>query len=501
MHRINEDKRRRILLLSERLEEIAASRNKLVTQLNGLDVEEKSIHIERITLHNLLAPISIMPDEMLAMIFQMGSLLKNSQWHFGTVASHVTRRWRRIALATTYLWTHISFLGPGASPVLETAPYLEKRTERAIAFLSRCRTSSIDVSITHVRRHHLLQEFIQLVSGHMNRCRQLCIKDVNAGALERAIQRLCNKDAPHLRSIALSAEKFSDHFNFLVPLFPFGAPQLRTAELGGFRMPTFHFCTPALRFVTSLRLTGISIGEFDDTFESFRDALMALCFLHHLELQFEYFGGTSPNFSIVLPTIKFLRLDATVASEHHNIIIRSFQAVSLTTLSLNGWNNRDPDPYDVSLELEFPSLDHLILLDIAKDPLNLDFFARRFPHIQRLTCQVDTQAWYSGVGHILTRLAPTSFGTGCEEEVGLSLIDNWERWPKLWVLAVSSPNSPLTVVDPCNVIAMLQYGKSSIRKLMLPKSLFAKTDASVLKRIKGLVELEDYSLDWPRPFV
>lgn len=142
MHQISEDRRHCALLLFKRLEEIAAERDALIVQLEKLDIRAKSTQRELKTLHNLDAPISALPSEILAMVFEAGALLENSdpQPHFGTLVSHVVRQWRNTALATPQLWNEIAFQ-------VSSSGYA--RTERPLSFLSRSGVSPIDISVIH----------------------------------------------------------------------------------------------------------------------------------------------------------------------------------------------------------------------------------------------------------------------------------------------------------------------------------------------------------------
>ncbi|KZP12711.1 hypothetical protein FIBSPDRAFT_152205 [Athelia psychrophila] len=98
------------LSLSRRLEEISTKRRILVLQLAELDAQGKAVQQE---LHNLDSPISILPSDILAMIFEAGALLEASaEFHFGSLASHVSQSWREIALATPRLWNKIEYTKP-----------------------------------------------------------------------------------------------------------------------------------------------------------------------------------------------------------------------------------------------------------------------------------------------------------------------------------------------------------------------------------------------------
>lgn len=87
---VNGDRQHRLLLLSRRLEEISAARNELViqrdelvAQLGDLERQAKAAQLEFNALRNLDAPISTLPDEMLAMIFGAGILFEKNQGDLG----------------------------------------------------------------------------------------------------------------------------------------------------------------------------------------------------------------------------------------------------------------------------------------------------------------------------------------------------------------------------------------------------------------------------------
>lgn len=104
----NMHRRHRVASLSQRLEGIFAERRKLILQLKELDVQARAVQLEHDTLWNLDAPTSNLPDEVLAMVFEAGMhFYKDSD--FGALVSHVSRRWRIIALATARLWVNITF--------------------------------------------------------------------------------------------------------------------------------------------------------------------------------------------------------------------------------------------------------------------------------------------------------------------------------------------------------------------------------------------------------
>ncbi|KZP03272.1 hypothetical protein FIBSPDRAFT_941602 [Athelia psychrophila] len=160
----------------------------------------------------------------------------------------------------------------------------------------------------------------------------------------------------------------------------------------------------------------------------------------------------NPRLPVVIPTVQFLLLDATNDPHCLGIIIHSFHAASLITLALGGWGAGGEVEGEDNLELHFPSLEHLILLDITKDLPDLDAFARRFPDISRLTCQVaNSTQHYDDIDDILSHVC---FDPQHERD----------RWSKLRVLAISATYIPFNAVAICNTASVFQ--ESMINKLI-----------------------------------
>ncbi|KAF7970154.1 hypothetical protein HWV62_24852 [Athelia sp. TMB] len=499
MPRFNGDRRRHALLISERLEGIAAARRKLVLQLEELDEQAKIMQHEFNVLHNLDALTSNLPDEALAMIFEAGALPGSTHWpHFGVVVSHVSSRWRRVALSTARLWTEIVWRAS------DSLVWRSKQTEqslkaRAIAFLERSRFAPLDITILQYRLEGFSPDFLQLLNDHIGRYRNLCIKDVQQSGLVKVVESLSNT-ASLLSSIDLSSENMEFDIDIQLPLlFPSGAPCLKTVQLHNIDSDFIQLSLPAFGSVASLRLTGLAVEDTLEGYEAFRNALMALQSLHHLELQLEYYlDDDISDLPVVLPTVQFMRLQAPPG--HLDTVIRSFKAANLLALSLEGWNGLE---YEIGMEdlstLRFPSLEHLILTGISVNKPFLDAYAQRFPDITRLTCQVYPNAPGCDIDYVLTPICHGTQKYEYPDFIGPPEIDvEWDRWPKLEVIAVSATDTPL---DPLlyTTVSIATF-VTSLRKLMLPHALCAQVGADVMAKLREEVQVEDYILDWPTPF-
>ncbi|KZP30822.1 hypothetical protein FIBSPDRAFT_979000 [Athelia psychrophila] len=404
MH-VDGDRQRRVLSLLKCLEELEAARRELLLKLEDLDARKRAIQLEHNALFNLDATTSNLPDEILAMVFEVGIeiqldplLLKENSFkfhtsepyptpiHFGDLVSHVSHRWRSIALATPRLWIHIR-CGPISMNGKDIWGKRKQWRERAAVYLCRSRSSPVDIHIKGLREEDYTPAFLQLITGHLGHCRQLFIRDVPEAVVPLLVQPL-SAPAPLLRSFGAGLEGDSD-MAFEDPVFlPFSAPGLVTADLHGAYLPNL---LPVFASVTSLRMTDTFIGSRKDN-ASLRDGLMGLKSLNHLEIQFKYYRRAATANVILLPTVEFLHVN--VMEDAPLFYVTSFlddiQAPSLISLSLNKWYCQHSNTLEPN---KFPTLQHLVLYDcnIGKHEGDLDDIAdlaRQFPDITRFTSQV-----------------------------------------------------------------------------------------------------------------
>ncbi|KAF7986269.1 hypothetical protein HWV62_35188 [Athelia sp. TMB] len=484
---LNGDQRRRALLLSKRLEDIAAARHNLVLQIEDLDEQAKPVQLEFNVLHNLNAATSNLPDESLAMIFEAGAFPESGfRQHLGVLVSHVSSRWRRVALATPRLWTRIAW---------QNSPEWKAR---AITFLQRSKLAPLDVTVLQSQPEDSTPNFFQSINSHLGHCRSLCVED--AEGLAEAMKHLSNA-APLLSSVNLGPGT-KDHNVYIVlhaPLFPSGAPHLKTAQLHSLDIDSLQFVQPAFKSITSLRLTSLWIDPpIEEAYLPLRNALMALPSLHHLELQmnsYDEIHATDPP--IVLPTVQYMSLNTPPGCL--DVVTCSFIAENLLVLSLEGWDGQE---LEIGVEdqstLRFPSLEHLILTQIKLRLPWLDAYARRFPDIKRLTCQVHPESERCGIEYVLFPMCFTQNHESIVDD-GPPEVDEWNRWPNLEVIATSATDTPL---HP-GICLKLSVVKSCrpLRKLMLPDTLCAQAGADIMAQLREYIQVESFSLDWPMPFL
>ncbi|KZP32574.1 hypothetical protein FIBSPDRAFT_1036723 [Athelia psychrophila] len=475
MRQISEARRQRALSLSERLEEIASARLKLPAELDNLDAQERAVRLERSILHNLDAPTSDIPDELLAMIFEADEDIPLSQGfesHVGALASHVSHRWRKIALSTPRLWSRIRYVAGST------------HMEEFHVYLSRSKMAPVDIYIDAYGHSALVTDLPHLVANHIGHCRWLCIENVERETLQQLLEYTSSQPAPILTFLKIQGH---NGIHFSGPLFASAAPRLRVLDLQGLELNTIQIpWISVFKAVTHLRLDDIYITN-SETYSSFRCILGTLKSLSHLELQpLEFPIPLPPQPPLELPNLQFLHVDSSAYPQTLDIILHNIRASSLTSLSLIGWDiNREDSLIQGSLlaQSHFPSLRHLIISGFMS---KFCLLAEALPDIERLTC---------GPAGVFSH--NKNFHTMLAEINSCATL----AWPKLERIAVSRMYSHV-VIDLAlrNTFLNLQQAGRPLHKLMLPQEYISGTDTMALALLREVVEIEPFNDDWPTPF-
>ncbi|KZP02947.1 hypothetical protein FIBSPDRAFT_534547 [Athelia psychrophila] len=287
--------------------------------------------------------------------------------------------------------------------------------------------------------------------------------------------------------------------------FPAGVPWLTTARLVDIDIQTIHLWLPAFESLRSLQLEGVYINTkhsdhlVHDDYHVFREALMALPSLRHLELFVKTFiVPTGPSrLPILLPMIQHLDVRYGRSPFSLNKPLRCIIATSLITLSLSNQNNNkplEPEP-TLSLELHFPSLQHLILVNVIGAVPDLTTLARTFPYIERLTFKPastrNADALLYNIDHVLDTIL---YGAGDGDRVGNNAHSGL-LWSQLQSIALSTCREALDVPRLQSAIIKLQAAGHPIRELLLPQEVH-----HALIEVGEIIEIKEFYVDWPTPF-
>ncbi|KAI0041664.1 hypothetical protein FA95DRAFT_1598858 [Auriscalpium vulgare] len=235
--------------------------SRLSTMSRRAAVEKKSWR-RRDKPRNALAPISILPPEILALVFSFHAINQpaarenlpydiedplapnwiQSQLGWITV-THVCHQWRQVALQHASLWTNVSFsLGDDcAEEMLRRSRTFEESTSLTSRSPPRMRTSSRERALLLDHIYHTQKILLMGSSGLLS-----------------PIVKSLTVPAPILETLDLKGSIFRD-YTITIPANLFGnhAPALRHLSLDGFRIP---WDSPLLTNLTSLELS-LSLSE------------------------------------------------------------------------------------------------------------------------------------------------------------------------------------------------------------------------------------------------
>ncbi|KAI0289297.1 hypothetical protein BC826DRAFT_1107155 [Russula brevipes] len=177
-----------------------------------------------LTHRNTLAPISILPPEVLARIFHLVALAMSSRpkteiflrW---ISVTHVCRHWRQVALDDSSLWARIS--GRLAKPtwISET--------------LARARNAPLAINLFVAPN----AETMSMFTAHFAHTHEFRLRGLVAPHNDDNIREICGLEAPSLKHFELAAD-IDSPFTFLrAPFFNGMAPNLRTFSLSQIRVP------------------------------------------------------------------------------------------------------------------------------------------------------------------------------------------------------------------------------------------------------------------------
>ena len=200
----------------------------LVVEASLLRIREKTAELDA-----LIAPIQVLPDEVLGVMFEVASRPESEpskssyiSWDserrvpLPIILASVSRRWRHVALSRSSLWTNI-YLTPWQPRMW---------TELA---LSRADSQLLDVTIDYCTEYcpkiPALDELLDVIFPRIASWKSLKIVTHHVGVLSHVAIRLRNAYAPNLLGLRLSltgsGPPGNQHIS-LPPILQGGAPAL-----------------------------------------------------------------------------------------------------------------------------------------------------------------------------------------------------------------------------------------------------------------------------------
>lgn len=448
--------------LLDRLDKLKTARAELALQLKVIEAESKDVQTEYNLLHNESLPVSVLPYDVLAMIFEAAIYKVEC---FEITISHVSQRWRDIALRTPLLWAMIRHV-------------CHLRRGRVSTYLERSKAVPIHLFVEIYSEN--VSHMCDLISIQIRRCRELCIiisdSDKNAA---RILERLSLQHAPLLKHFRLYFQMDSDgSSSSLVPqqFFAGVAPSLTSMSLDRISLSMYRLPPTPL---TALHLDCCNLSSDNDA-RRLRDMIVTSTSLKQLKLNFLYAWPRWPS-EVIIPLPD---LHALLIRGNKNQISGLLAALHAPSLQM--------------LHLTRP---HSLIHPFG-DSLTLNWSTKKFPALHTLH---SNNLFHAGV-HRVRRIArefPSVVNVTCPHTPpGLfaALEETQDPiWPHLQTIQLPFPSRDTnTMVAEISQLLNKRIGMGyPIKKVMVQQSL-TEEDWQGLRR---LAEIEIYVADdWPNPF-
>lgn len=326
-------------------EELEIQERRLSSELKACRTSRHRVKATIGNLQNRKAPISKLSDDVLTLIFQSGletsgvTLMHNMP--FSILISHVSARWRSIAICDPLLWTTVCITMSNLPASGLHKLYVERSKYLPLDIWLVC-----DQELPKTRSGETLLDRSML---QVHRCRNLNIHFKWFSLIYDFLRLLQDEKMPVLTGLSIKhvgrANHLFDHGEVegeVIPLFTNGAPSLAQLSLIGISTRT---CIPPLQGLTSLCLTAnalsltMSYAQFFRTLSTCSNTLMALELGGDLifppKLNDEEVGMQSGIFLPALHSLKVSKITQTEA------IAKSIVAPVLRSLSLTKLTTKD----------------------------------------------------------------------------------------------------------------------------------------------------------------
>ncbi|KAI0289292.1 hypothetical protein BC826DRAFT_1187913 [Russula brevipes] len=216
----------RLESLSNRIRSIVRTPSTRAVALSTVDtgIEAAMLLTRALFTHrNTLAPISVLPAEVLTRIFHLVAFAESSRSSMGSLRwigiTHVCRHWRQVALDDSSLWARISSSTARPTWVSEV--------------LARARNAPLAIELFTTSNAETLSMF----AAHFARTHEFRLRGIVASTVDDNIREICSLEAPALEHFELGAAPGSPVTFLRAPFFNGMAPKLRTFSLYQIRVP------------------------------------------------------------------------------------------------------------------------------------------------------------------------------------------------------------------------------------------------------------------------
>jgi hypothetical protein len=433
------------LLIESRIDKAKAAHADLSRKICDLEELQRELHRERNSLKNQITPISSLPNEILGVIFEaLAFTVSPKMSPTEIILSHVSQRFRDIAMNTHLLWTQINV--SDCTPFNMVKAYLQRSglSSFNLRFIInnwryRSDTAEVDSLYSDVEW--------QTILSYMHRCRRFFAQSCGYKIMEGLIKRLRGVKAPLLRSFRIEFENQMGIESLLAykdKILDGETPALTSVRINGWSLLA---CLPPLTSVTSLTLLRpVQLMTWRD----FRDMVGGHQALTHLVIGDIFYHRRMPTgfeSSISLPSLKSLRI--YLQDERHidaDQMLLSISAPVLEFLQLDDICDPDlvaiPGHPQLQNPRRFPCLQHLTISLLRGQVVRRDswtLFCSIFPCITHFTLGLIARET-----HMATPLME-ALNPGIAAGTGSSFI-----LPKLRVLSFDQRHIDITSL--CNMV-------------------------------------------------
>ena len=330
---------------------------------------QQSIRLEYANITNRCAPVSALPNEILASIFEMGY-----PYGLHIKASHVMRHWRDVVINMPILWTSISLRGIESLDQAET-------------YLKRSQNCSLDIQFDFPRLSNkssamYTECYMACCTPHVERWRTVVIEAYGVRQIRNILHHFTSLSAPRLQSFMLHNTRnrppwLEVHSSSPVRVFTGGADALKRLDFSQFSMA---WCWPPLTAVTQLDFCWI---EPVLLLNHFHDALRAMPCLARLKIQ-----GQATEFlldpvpSITIPSLEWLYIDCAGPRkvDYTAALFATLCTPSITSLTLESMNKDTSVVFGRHLQIpphipRYPMLQFIGFEDASCMADDLDLFS------------------------------------------------------------------------------------------------------------------------------
>lgn len=358
---------------------------------------------------NAAAPISSLPDECLAAVFEAGAraqIIDDVNKHrlsFSMAVSQTTSRWRAVAIDTARLWTCVDVHIFEPTPLFDLVLKRSKLCSVDICIHDRTPSSDELTVLEDSRMESLVNQIWSLIS----RIRRLSIRSNRPCVPEFFIAYIQEAYMPILEHFSVEMGKSASVIENSQgwdaakqnTIFLGGAPSLTSVNVSGISV---RICWPPVSAVTTLKLSGDSAAYLPITYRRFVQILESLQSLIHLSLLGRVFVVESSDHAIPVDMISLLSLSVKPWNYHEvpnedtetmytSRLFETIIAPGLDSLEFDASNSNQINAFLVAFQNhggspKYPALRSLLLNPRCQATVPSKSFLAEFTTLQHLVC-------------------------------------------------------------------------------------------------------------------